>query len=99
MRTKLKQHFEITYPLTHKVVRDLKIVTEHIGDLIVTGTAYCDPTVLKTEVDDRYSIDIDFVKWNGADIKPVLVVTDTLDDIEEFCIQKAACLFEKEEAA
>jgi hypothetical protein len=32
----LRQDFEINYPLTHKVVRDLKIVRETVGELIVT---------------------------------------------------------------
>lgn len=99
MRSKLRQDFEITYPLNHKVIRDLRVVSEHVGDLVVTGTAYCDPTVLKTEVNDRYSIDIDFVKWNGTDIKTVLEATGTMDDIDDFCFRKVASLFEKEVAA
>lgn len=99
MRTKLKQDFEITYPLTHKVVRDLKIVTEHVGDLIVTGTAFFDSSASVLDVYDRYAVDIDFIKWNGTDIKPVIEVMDRMDDINEYCIHKASSLFEEKEVA
>lgn len=93
---KLHQDFQITYPLTQKVVRDLKIVTEHLGDLIIEGTAYCDTNYSKIEVDDRYSVDIDYIKFNGTDIKPVIEVSGMIDDVTEFCIVKAASLFEEE---
>jgi hypothetical protein len=87
MATKLNKPFEFKFPLKNKVVRNLKIVTETVGDLIVEGTAYFDPSFSILDIDDRYSADIDFVKWNGADIKPVLEVTGAMDDIEEAALR------------
>jgi hypothetical protein len=84
-----KHHKDFTfhYPLKHKVVRDLKIVTEHVGDLLVQGTGYFDPKASALDVFDRYSVDIDFVKWNNTDIRPVLEVTGAMDDIIEAAIR------------
>lgn len=89
---KLQKEFEFSFPLTHKVVRDLKIVTEHVGDLLISGVAYCDPyeSVLSL---DRYDVDIDFIKWNGTDIKPVLEVIGDMNEIGEAALQHAAYLF------
>lgn len=84
---KLKKEFIFHYPLKHKVVKDLKIVTEHVGDLVIEGIGYFDPSASPIDVFDRYSVDIEFVKWNGTDIKPVLEVTGTLEDVEEAAIR------------
>lgn len=84
---KQKKAFTFHYPLKNKVVRDLKIVTEHVGELVIEGTGYFNPTASPIDVFDRYSVDIDFVKWNGADIKPVLEVMGNLEDIEEAAIR------------
>lgn len=94
-----KQEFEFHYPLKHKVVRDLKITTEHVGDLIVTGTAYFNPSAPQIDTYDRYAVDIDFIKWNGTDIKDVLEVLGTLDEIEEAAIRATSEMFEKEREA
>jgi hypothetical protein len=91
---KLKKEFIFHYPLKHKVVKDLKIVTEHVGDLVIEGIGYFDPSASPIDVFDRYSVDIDFVKWNGTDIKPVLEVTGTLEDVEEAAIRYFANLLE-----
>ena len=82
-----KRNFSFQYPLKHKVVRDLKIVTEHVGDLEVEGIGYFDPSASQLDIFDRYSVDIDFVKWNGADIKPVLEITGGMDEIIEASIR------------
>ena len=79
--------FKFHFPLKHKVVRDLKIVTEHVGDLEVEGIGYFDPSASQLDIFDRYSVDIDFVKWNGADIKPVLEITGGMDEIIEASIR------------
>ena len=92
MRT--SKEFSFHYPLKHKVVRDLKIVTEHVGDLIVEGVGYFDPSASMLDIFDRYSVDIDFVKWNNIDIKPVLEVTGAMDDVVEACIRYFAIEFE-----
>lgn len=94
MIRKTKKEFQFTYPLKHKVVRDLKIVTEHIGDLIVEGVGYYNATASRLDIYDRYAVDIDFVKWNGTDIKPVMEVTGALEEIEEAAIRHFAEMFE-----
>ncbi len=96
---KITQEFEITYPLKQKIVRDCILVTEHVGDLIVTGTAYCDPSVPMMDVFNRYDVDIDFVRWNGTDIRSVLEVIGGMEEIYEAAHKAAAHLFTEKEAA
>jgi hypothetical protein len=79
--------FRFHFPLKHKVVRDLKIVTEHVGELQVEGVGYLNPSASRLDIFDRYSVDIDFVRWNGTDIKPVLEVTGGMEDIIEASIR------------
>lgn len=88
------QDFSFYFPLKHKVVRDLKIVTEHAGDLEVEGVGYFDPSASALDIFDRYNVDIDFVKWNGTDIKPVLEVTGVMDEITEAAVRYFAGAFE-----
>lgn len=90
----LRQEFSFYFPLKHKVVRDLKIVTEHVGDLMIEGTGIFNSSASPIDVFDRYSVDIDFVKWNGTDIKPVLEVTGNLDEVEEAAIRYFASVLE-----
>jgi hypothetical protein len=91
---RIHKEFTFHYPLTHKVVRELKIVTEHVGDLVVEGVGYFDSTASVLDIFDRYSVDIDFIKWNGTDIKPVLEVTGAMDDVVEASIRYFANEFE-----
>jgi hypothetical protein len=91
---RIHKEFTFHYPLNHKVVRDLKIVTEHVGDLIVEGTGYFDPSASVLDIFERYSVDIDFVKWKDTDIKPVLEVTDAMDEVVEASIRFFANEFE-----
>jgi hypothetical protein len=91
---RIHKEFTFHYPLKHKVVRDLKIVTEHVGDLVVEGIGYFDPSASVLDIFERYSVDIDFVKWNGTDIKPVLEVTNAMDDVVEASIRFFANEFE-----
>lgn len=90
------REFRFYYPLKHKVVRDLKIVTEQVGELQIEGTGYFNPSASRLDIFDRYAVDIDFVKWNGADIKPVLEVTGGMDEIIEASIRHFAGRFETE---
>jgi hypothetical protein len=46
------------------------------------------------DIFDRYGVDIDFVKWKGTDIKPVLEVTGAMDEIIEAAIRYFAQTFE-----
>lgn len=91
---KQQQPFQFSYPLKYKVVRDLKIVTEQVGDLVVEGQGYFNPAASPIDVFDRYSVDIEFVKWNGTDIRPVLEVMGNLEDIEEAAIRYFAGMLE-----
>jgi hypothetical protein len=89
-----EKEFLFHYPLKHKVVRDLKIVTEQVGELVIEGVGYFNPSASVLDIFERYSVDIDFVKWNGTDIKPVLEVTGTMDEITEAAIRYFANEFE-----
>ena len=91
---KTNKEFTFHFPLKHKVVRDLKIVTEHVGDLEIEGMGYFNPNASLLDIFDRYTVDIDFVKWNGTDIKPVLEVTGAMDEITEAAIRYFAQTFE-----
>lgn len=93
---KTAKDFTFHYPLKHKVVRDLKVVTEHVGDLVVEGKGYLNPSASVLDIFDRYMVDIDFIKWNGTDIKPVLEVTDSMDEIIEAAIRFIAEDFQKQ---
>ena len=87
MTRKTKKEFRFIYPLKHKVVKDLKIVTEHIGDLVVEGVGYFNPLASPIDVFDLYSVDIDYVKWDGTDIKQVLEVMGNMEEVEEASIR------------
>ena len=91
---RIHKEFTFHYPLKHKVVRDLKIVTEHVGDLVIEGVGYFNPSASVLDIFDRYTVDIDFVKWNNTDIKPVLEVTGAMDDVVEAAIRFFASEFE-----
>jgi len=91
---KSSKEFIFYYPLRQKIVRDLKIIMEHIGDLEVTGTGYFNPSASALDIFDRYAVDVDFVKWNGTDIRPVLDLTGMMEEITEAAIRFFAEEFE-----
>ena len=91
---RIHKEFTFHYPLKHKVVRDLKIVTEHVGDLVVEGIGYFDPSASVLDIFERYAVDVDFVKWKDTDIKPVLEVTGAMDEVVEASIRFFANEFE-----
>lgn len=95
MNRRLQKPFAYSFPLTHKVVRNCQLITEHIGDLTVEGVGYYDPSISRLDTEhSRYDADIDFVKWNGADIKPVLELSGMMDDIADATVQYIATLFQ-----
>jgi hypothetical protein len=94
MMKRTTKDFQFHFPLKHKVVRDLKIVTEQIGELQVEGKGYLNPSASRLDIFDRYSVDIDFVKWNGTDIKSVLEVTGGMEEIIEASVRYLANEFE-----
>ena len=91
--------FEFTYPLKQKVVRNLRIVTDHVGDLHVEGVGYFNPNASVLDIFDRYTVDIEFIKWNGTDIKPVLEITGGFEDIHEAAIRHFASEFSEHKKA
>jgi hypothetical protein len=92
---RLAKNFDFSFPLQHKIVRNLKIVNEHVGDLQIEGSASVNPSVsILSHLDERYSVDIDFVKWNGTDIKPVLELTGLMEDIQEAALRHCIALFQ-----
>jgi hypothetical protein len=92
---RVDKNFEFRFPLQHKIVRNLKIVNEHVGDLQVEGSVQLNPSVsILSHLDERYTVDIDFVKWNGTDIKPVLELTGMMDEIQEAALRHCVSLFE-----
>ncbi len=88
--------FRFRFPLRHKVVRDLRILTEQVGDLEVEGVGYFNPSASRLDIFDRYAVDIDFVRWNGTDIKPVLEVTGGMEEIIEASVRFFAGQYENE---
>ena len=91
---KINREFLFHYPLKHKVVKDLKIVTEQVGELVVEGVGYYYPSASTLDINERFAVDIDFIKWNGTDIKNVLEITGGLDEIEEAATRFFAAQFE-----
>lgn len=92
---RLAKPFDFQFPLNHKIVRNLKIVNEHVGDLQIEGSASINPSIsILSHLDERYAVDIDFVKWNGTDIKSVLELTGLMDDIQEATLRYCVSLFE-----
>ncbi|RYY40372.1 MAG: hypothetical protein EOO08_04360 [Chitinophagaceae bacterium] len=91
---RIDKAFIFHYPLKHKIVRDLRIVTELVGELVIEGTGYFCPEASPIDVFDRYGVDIDFVKWNGTDIRPVLEVTGQMEGIEEAAVRYFAGLLQ-----
>ncbi len=94
---KLAQNFTFHYRLQHKIVRDLKLVTEYVGDVVIEGTGFLDLQASAPSLIDSCSVDIDFVKWNGTDIKPVLEVLGNMEDMEQAAVRYAAGLFKMEQ--
>ena len=95
MKRSIRREFAFHYPLTQKVVRNCRLVTESIGDLVVEGVGYFNPSISVFDPEQsRYNADIDFIKWNGTDIKPVLEVSGMLEDVTEATLRYIAGLFE-----
>ena len=74
---------QFPFPLKHKVVRNLKIVTEIVGVLDVQFVGYFNPDTNPFDVNERYAVDIDAIIYNGVNIKEILEVRGDIDDIVE----------------
>ena len=95
----IKKEFIFHYPLKHKVVRDLRLVTEHVGDLVIEGIGYFDPSASRLDIFERFTVDIESVTWKNTDILPVLEVTGAMDEITEAAIRYFARTEEMQKAA
>lgn len=93
MRKLIRKNQTFTFPLNRKVVRNLRIVTEHIGDLEVTYTGYCNTAYSNLEPDERYSVDIESITFNGAEVLPLIDGLGSLDEIIESALNNCAYVF------
>lgn len=91
--TKITRNFDFLLPLTHKVVRDLRIVNEHVGDLHVFAQAVIRPG---NSPDDMYEVDLDVILWGGTDIRPVLELTALIDQVHDAAMAHAMKEFSPE---
>jgi hypothetical protein len=66
-----------------------------VGDLQVEGQGYFHPGASPLDIFDRFSVDIEAVRWKGTDIREVLEVTGGLDEIVEASIRYVAGLFQQ----
>lgn len=100
---KISRYFQFNFPLNKRIVKDLRLLTLHVGDLQVFGKAYYDQSIPYFSTDEsRYSVEIESLKWNGTEVLDLFQVTqlDTiLADIEEAAIQHASFLFNSEASA
>ena len=93
---KLQKEFGFSFPLSHKIVRNLRIVKEHIGDLEVEGSVSFNPSVGRlTRLEDRYEVEIDYIRWQGTDIKPVLELTGLMDEVQDAALRFCVSLVEE----
>ena len=93
---RIHKEFTFRFPLRHNRVRNFKIITEDVGELEVEGIGYFDPSVSVLDIFQRFWVDLDLVKWNGTDIKPVLEITGGLEEIEEAATRYVAALFKQD---
>jgi hypothetical protein len=87
--------FVTAFPLKQKVVRDLKIITDHLSDIKISGVAYFNPHASKLLLDERYAVDIENIEGNILD---VLNCGVSIEEIYDYCYRYAATLFENEES-
>lgn len=91
---KITKPFHFIFPLKKKIVRDLKIFSDHIGDLEVEGIGYFDPGASLLDIFERFAVDIDYIRWKGTDIRLVLETTGGLEEIEVAAIRHIAREFQ-----
>jgi hypothetical protein len=84
---KITKEFAFHFPLKHKIVRNLQIVTEQVGELEIRGMGYFDPGASVLDIFERFAVDIDYVLWKGTDIKPVVEVTGFIEEITEASVR------------
>ena len=88
-----RKNFSFKFPVKQKIVRDLRIVIDHVGDLVISGTAYFNPQASLLEMDERFGVDIDFATWNGMDVKNLLDAMGCFDEVNDAALRAASELF------
>jgi hypothetical protein len=96
--SKLQKSFYFKHDLTKKVVRNLKIVTEKIT-VNVEAVGYFDPNASVLEPYERWGVDIEVVMYDGVNVRDLLTITGTIEEIEEAAHRFAAELFTEKTAA
>lgn len=91
-----KTNFNFRYPVRAKMVRDLKIVTETVGHLDITGVCSFHPQY--SDVDSRYRFDIDSITPVESNIKDILTGFDE-DDMNDACLRHVASLYHADNLA
>jgi hypothetical protein len=94
--SKVSKPFQFNMPVTRKVVQDTRLKTLHVGDLVISGKAYLNPS--GDTLHERFSADIDTITWNGTDVRELLeVATDMLiADIHEAAVHHASTIFNQQ---
>lgn len=93
---KLFKSFQFIFPYNKIVFKNGRKQYEHIADLTIEGVAEHWPNVSKMEpAHDRFNVDIDFVKYNGIDVKPLLEESALMDEISDAAFNHAAFIFDK----
>jgi hypothetical protein len=85
------QPFSLQFPLTHKVVRNLRIVTEKVGTLLIKGTRCYSPYT------NDYAVSIDAIYYEGVNVLPLIQLVNMYEEIEEWCYRQMTDLFASEE--
>lgn len=87
--------FTHTYPLRQKMVRDLKVVFQPVGELEVDAIGQVLTTAPSLDIFDQYAVEIRAVRWKGTDILPVLEVAGMMEEIIEASVRHLARRMEK----
>ena len=86
--------FSHTYPLRRKMVRDLKVVFQPVGDLDVEALGQVLTAAPSLDIFDQYAVEIRAVRWKGTDILPVLEVAGMMEEIIEATVRQFARIME-----
>jgi hypothetical protein len=91
--SKKSKPFTFTYLHTQKVIRDCKYV-DQITELIVKGVGYCDTSVSRQDIEERYDFDLNSIE--GMTPLEILQSEVSLDKIHEEALQAVSEMFDAE---
>jgi hypothetical protein len=90
---KIQKPFSFDHILTRKEVHKLTIANVTVACVTVSGLGYNNFHYPLSDVDNRYTFDIDFIHKGSEDIKEILEETTWWDEICEAVHRHVACLF------